>query len=122
MDRPRPVPPYLRVVDESAWVKGEKIDICFSGGDPDAGVGHGEAYDASVALFAFQLHLQHHLTMMSELYGVAHQVENDLAKPSRIALHQLRHFGCEVTEKFQTLFICPRGRRTSVFLLRSRAG
>src|ERR1700733_3447008 len=29
---PRPVPPYLRVVDESACVKGEKIDFCFSDG------------------------------------------------------------------------------------------
>ena len=32
--KPSPVPPYLRVVDESAWVKGEKIDVYFSAGIP----------------------------------------------------------------------------------------
>ena len=53
MDRPRPVPPYLRVVDESAWVKGEKIDTCFSSGMYDAGIGHGELYNADVVLCTF---------------------------------------------------------------------
>ena len=34
MVRPRPVPPYLRVMELSAWVKEEKISFCFSGGMP----------------------------------------------------------------------------------------
>jgi hypothetical protein len=31
---PRPLPPYLRVVEESAWAKGEKIEVSFSGSMP----------------------------------------------------------------------------------------
>ncbi len=32
--RPRPVPPYLRVVEASAWAKASKISRCFSAGMP----------------------------------------------------------------------------------------
>src|ERR1700730_4165989 len=32
--RPSPVPPYLRVVELSAWVKEEKISFCLSGAMP----------------------------------------------------------------------------------------
>jgi hypothetical protein len=53
---------------------------------------------------------QHPLALRGEFYGVTHQVENDLAQSSGVSLYQLRHFGCDVTEKFQTLFICPRGK------------
>jgi hypothetical protein len=31
MVRPRPVPPYIRVLEPSAWLKGSKIRACFSG-------------------------------------------------------------------------------------------
>ena len=32
--RPNPLPPYLRVVDPSAWVNLSKIDFCWSSGIP----------------------------------------------------------------------------------------
>ena len=34
MESPRPVPPYLRLVEPSAWAKDSKIDCCFSNGMP----------------------------------------------------------------------------------------
>ena len=41
--RPRPVPPYLRVVEPSACANASKIAACLLGRDADAGVGHREA-------------------------------------------------------------------------------
>ena len=40
--RPRPVPPYRRVVEASACTNAPKICHCLSGGNADAGVGHRE--------------------------------------------------------------------------------
>ena len=42
MARPRPVPPYLRLVEPSACWKASKMICCLSLRDADAGVGHGE--------------------------------------------------------------------------------
>ena len=43
---PRPVPPYRRVVEPSAWVNGSNSRGELLGGDPDAGVGDVEAHEA----------------------------------------------------------------------------
>ncbi len=109
MVKPRPVPPYLRVVDESAWVKGEKIDSCFSAGMPMPVSATVNRMTSRVVVFAFDFHLQRNLTVMRKFDRVTHQVENDLAQPSRISLYQFRHFGCDVTEKLQTPFIGAQG-------------
>ena len=42
MDRPRPVPPNLRVVEESAWVNGSKEAGLLLGRHSDARVADGE--------------------------------------------------------------------------------
>ena len=41
--RPRPVPPYRRVVEASAWLKAWNRRPCASVGDADAGVADLEA-------------------------------------------------------------------------------
>ena len=47
--RPRPVPPYWRVVELSAWVKARRSRACFSARDADAGVAHREVqHDVAV--------------------------------------------------------------------------
>ena len=46
IDRPRPVPPYLRLVVPSACWKASKMIFCFSFGDADAGVDDRERNDA----------------------------------------------------------------------------
>jgi hypothetical protein len=46
MVRPRPVPPYLRVVEVSSWAKASKICACFSGADQ---VEHDLAQAAGIA-------------------------------------------------------------------------
>ena len=38
IDRPRPVPPYWRAVEPSAWANASKMSCCCSGRDADAGV------------------------------------------------------------------------------------
>ena len=43
MVRPRPVPPYLRVVEVSSARKARKMRLLLLGRDADAGVAHGEA-------------------------------------------------------------------------------
>jgi hypothetical protein len=47
MARPRPVPPYLRVVEPSAWLKALKSRACALGVDADAGVADFEAEDGA---------------------------------------------------------------------------
>ena len=34
IERPRPVPPYFRVIELSDWAKASKITCCFAGGIP----------------------------------------------------------------------------------------
>ena len=50
MANPRPVPPYLRVVEESACVKRSKIISDFVGGDPDSGIDDVESQPARALL------------------------------------------------------------------------
>ena len=42
MVRPSPVPPYVRVMEPSAWLKASKIIACLSSRDADARVAHGD--------------------------------------------------------------------------------
>ena len=45
MASPSPVPPYLRVVEASTWLKAWNSRSSRSGGNADAGVAHGEVQD-----------------------------------------------------------------------------
>jgi len=77
MARPRPVPPYRRVVEPSA---------CFRR-NPDAGVLHGHAQsDVGVGL-TLKEHSHDDLAVFGKLDRIANQVGQDLAKAQRIATH-----------------------------------
>ena len=81
--RPRPVPPYLRVVEASAWVKAWNSRPTCSGGHADAGVA--DAEDDPVAVGPrLAGDVQADGPVPGELAGVRQQVEQALAEPGRV--------------------------------------
>ena len=58
MDRPRPVPPYLRVVEESAWAKGENRVSYLLWAYPDSSVGDGETHCGRTVFPVLERHMQ----------------------------------------------------------------
>ncbi len=90
IERPRPVPPYLREVVPSACWKASKIRYQLVVGDPHAGVDDGER-DHALGLRSVVVaeHLtrwrradrQRDVAVMGELERVREQVLEDLAEP-----------------------------------------
>jgi hypothetical protein len=81
MARPSPVPPYLRVVEASAWVKAWKSMADLFGRDADAGVAHGEVEHVAVSTFTGAIDLadeEEDLALLGEFDGVADEVDEDL--------------------------------------------
>ena len=84
--RPRPVPPYLRVVEASAWVKALEQPAELLGRHADAGVGARGTPRASPAVaVASRRTCERDRAVLGELGGVAQQVEQDLAQLVRSA-------------------------------------
>ena len=113
MVRPRPVPPYLRVVEVSSCSKARKIALLLVRRDADAGVAHGEA-QADLALgrgLAGDFHAHDHLALLGELDGVAHQVEQDLPQPAGVADQGVGHVRLHVADQLQPLLVGPHGQR-----------
>ena len=106
--RPRPVPPYLRVVEPSAWANGSKIARCLSG-DADAGVANREVqHGAPVGLRSRSFDAQDHLAALGELDGVADQVDEDLAQPARVADQRRRDVGAMSQASSRPFLVRPR--------------
>ena len=82
--RPRPVPPYWRVVDESAWVNFSNSVQDLVLRDADAGVGDRQAQAPGVG----GLEPRVDLAAGGELDGVGDQVAEDLAQPVAVAAPQ----------------------------------
>ena len=90
MARPRPVPPYLRVVDASACSKAWKQTPDLLLGHADAGVAHREQDELALLGILHHLGPDHHLTLFGELDRVVAEVDQDLPKPQRIAAEMSR--------------------------------
>ncbi len=90
MARPRPVPPYLRVVLLSAWLNFWNSRLLASSRQADAGVAHRKVQQGAV-LARLGNHAQHHLAGFGEFHRVAQQVEQDLAQPRHVAVDDGRH-------------------------------
>ena len=113
---PRPVPPYFREVELSAWVNGWNSRACCSGGMPmpvsrtantrsivpggRSAAGGGEA------------DLHGHLALLGELERVADQVRQDLPQPQGVADQMIRHVGPTWTTS-STCFSITRARNVS---------
>ena len=80
---PSPVPPYLRVVDESTWLNSSNSWCDAVGGDADAGVAD---RDVDLVGAVHPARGEHHLTDLGELHRVAEQVHEHLAEASDVAV------------------------------------
>ena len=83
--RPRPVPPYLRVVDESACVNDWNSRPMPSAVRPMPVSRTAKVSSTSPAATGAARHRQHHLAALGELHRVGQQVEQDLAQPRHVA-------------------------------------
>ncbi len=121
MASPSPVPPYLRVVEASAWLNFWKRLADALGGKADARVAHGEGQLGRVAVTA-AVTRQHDFAALGELDGVGEQVEQDLPQPRHVAAHGRRHVALEHVGEIELLLrprACRRGRAPT---RRTRAG
>ena len=84
--RPRPVPPYLREVEASAWVKAWKRRPELLRGHADAGVGDAEDDPVAPAVVS-RPGLETDLAVLGELGGVGEQVEQHLAHARHVRVH-----------------------------------
>ena len=91
--RPSPVPPYLRVVDVSAWEKALKSFCCLSGGMPMPVSLTAKCRQTSCSVRDSHLDPEHHLPRFGELDGVADQVDDDLAQAVGVAHQGIGHVG-----------------------------
>ncbi len=95
--RPRPVPPYLRVVDASACVKALKMVANLSSGMPIP-VSLTEKRSVTVMCgFRFAIHVQDNFALISEFDGVADQIEDQLAQSCRITNQRVGHVRVDAT-------------------------
>ena len=86
------MPPYLRVVEPSAWAKASKISRCLSGGMPMPVSLTAKCRQTSSLRPATRCSTSHHhLAALGELDGVADQVDDDLPQPARVADQGVGH-------------------------------
>ncbi len=83
--RPRPVPPYLRVVDESACENDWNSRLMPSAEQADSGVANGERELRLAVGMRLRRHREHDLALLGELHRIAEQVQDDLAQPGHVA-------------------------------------
>jgi hypothetical protein len=131
---PRPVPPYWRVIDPSACEKASKITDSLSGAMPaivgvvvvvsqlipmmrmmmmlwrvgaytDARVAHGEVEDDGVGLALLHLNREDGLALRRKLDGIAHQVNDDLPQPHRVAHQLVGQGGLDVAQQLDALLV-----------------
>ena len=103
MARPSPVPPNLRVVEESACENGVEQPLPVLGSDTDAGVGDLEPDDHALVGPVLELGAEHDLAVLGELHGVRGQVQQHLAQPGRVAAQTDRQLGRAVGEQLEAL-------------------
>ena len=110
--RPRPVPPYFRVVEVSSCSKARKILSCLSRGMPMpvSRTVNRRPTSPSGAAVAGDFHAHDHLPGVGELDGVADQVEQDLPQPAGVADQGVGHVRLHVADQLQPLLVGPHGQ------------
>ena len=115
MARPRPVPPYWRVVEASAWLKDLNRRASRSTGMPmpvsrtRKWSCHGSDPVPGSFRRGKDLHLDHHFARGGELDPIAQQVDEHLPQPGHIAAHLRRNAVVHLVGDIQ--FLLRRFRR-----------
>src|SRR6058998_629739 len=102
MVRPRPVPPYWRVVEESACVKLSKMTSSLSAGMPMP-VSETEQQRARLLGRRVVLDSQDDLTGHRELERVAYQIQEDLPQAMWVADQIARHIRHDLAGQLEPL-------------------
>ena len=105
MARPRPVPPYLRLVRAVRLLERLEHDLLLVGRDADAGVADVEGNRLAPAWrdeFTM-LDVQRHLAAGRELEGVGQQVLEDLLQALGVGDHRLGQARIELDEEIEVL-------------------
>ena len=111
MVSPKPVPPYLRVVDSSACTNGEKSAPARSFGIPIPVSLMAKSKRTVRLVLVDRFHQNRHLPAIGELDGIRHQVAQHLAEPPGIASQQARRIRLHQARQFQPFAI---GRIASI--------
>ena len=104
MARPRPVPPYFRVVEVSAWVKAWNKPADLLRGHADAGVPDGELQGDPVLVPGDHLRGDDDFAGVGELDGVVGQVDQHLPQAQGVAHQGPGHLRGQGKQHFQALF------------------
>jgi hypothetical protein len=99
---PNPVPPYLRVVDESARERLEQPTHALAR-QADPGIAHREMQLHLVALRGRGRDGEHDLALLGELHRVGQQIEQDLAQPRYVRADRDRHLALEQIRRVELL-------------------
>ena len=90
MASPSPVPPYLRVVDASAWTNSwNSLPIC-SRRHADAGVGDRDRHPFAARPRVARFDANRDRAVLGELAGVAREIEQRLPDPHLVGAHRCR--------------------------------
>ncbi len=116
MVRPKPVPPYLRVVEVSSCSNARKIFSCLSGGMPMpvSRTANRRPTSASGTRLASDFHVSTQPRRVGELDGVAHEIDEHLAQPAGVADQGIGHAGPLLADQLQPLLVGPHGQGSQV--------
>ena len=106
--RPRPVPPYRRVVDASACTNAPKISHCLSCGDADAGVAHREPHGTSSSLRSIDSDLDHDLALSVNLMALPTRFRMICRRRPGSPTSASGHVGRDAARELQPLLIGAR--------------
>ena len=95
MARPRPVPPYLRVVDESACENDWNRRPIASSDRPIPVSRTANVSSTRPVGSGLRAHGEHDLAVLGELHGVGQEVEDDLPQSRDVAADRRRHVALE---------------------------
>ena len=113
---PRPVPPNLPRRRTVGLAEGLEDRVLVLGRDADPGVGDGEAQHAGLAAIGVGPDGDEHVALLGELDRVAHEVDQNLAEPERIADERCGNRGIDVDEQLERLLIGAHGERPKRFV------
>ena len=108
--RPRPVPPYFRVVEASAWLNSVNSRVRASSPMPIPVSVTAIRSAASVSQHV-PGHLDQDMPALGELDGVGHQVEHDLPDASWVAHHVTRQSRIDADLQLERLGLRRRAAR-----------
>ena len=112
------MPPYFRVIEPSACLNASKIARLLFRRDADARVRHGKPQLQLALDVSQQLNGEDHFALLGELYGVAHQIDDDLPQTAGIAHNASGTFGVDLEGQLEPFLVAREG--SAVFMVSPR--